>query len=98
MKPIEFSPLFGARCVSEKPSLPLLPVMAMLIVLAKPLCKVALQFGQGHSLSIWHTSIHSASMSPSKRIHWWAFDLLLDMSLKVVLIKPSLHSRVDGCT
>ena len=44
------------------------------------------------------TSIHSASMSPSSRIHWCLFVLLLDMSRKVVLMRPSLHSRVDGCT
>ena len=62
-------------------------------------CYIAIESGRSESTQ--HTSIHSASMSPSRRIHWCAFVLLLDISLKVVLINPSCHSRVavDGwCT
>ena len=42
------------------------------------------------------TSIHSASMSPSRTIHWCLLLRLLAMSRKVTLISPSRHSRVAG--
>ena len=49
------------------------------------------------SITVFIDSIHSASISPSRTIHWCWFVVLLEKSRKVTDMSPSFHSRVEGC-